>query len=175
MLLLKAARALCGKRTNVGRIWNRTDDKNLLAARRRGESFSQIGRRLKTTKGSAQSRYYRLEGIVFASAEVHLEIARRARKQAARERRQASVANRELALRKLKTRMGAGMPQGQAIERARREGLTFAEIGAALGISRQAAQQCAGRWRDGNPGRAARTAAAARSPQSRRASSASEL
>jgi hypothetical protein len=67
--------------------WIPSDDRRLLMLRRSGLSFAQIGRRLGRTSRSVQSRYYRIEGVVFKSREVHYRKQKIARAQAAKARR----------------------------------------------------------------------------------------
>jgi hypothetical protein len=67
----------------------------LLMLRRSGLSFAQIGRRLGKTSRSVQSRYYRIDGIVFRSREVHYRKQKIARAQAAKARSAARAAARE--------------------------------------------------------------------------------
>ena len=121
--------------------WIPSHDRMLLILRRSGLSFAQIGRRLGKTSRSVQSRYYRIEGIVFKSREVHFRKQKIARAQAAEVRAAARVTARARLAKSLLERRGRGMPRGETIVRARQEGHTFSDIGGALGISRQAVHQ----------------------------------
>jgi hypothetical protein len=106
-----------------------------------GLAFEEIARRLATTKGSALSRYHRLNGIVFKSRSLHSDKARLARAQAGRERRERQAAAIARPVAAMLDRIAGGTLRAEAIRMAREEGLTFGAIGAALGITRQAAHQ----------------------------------
>jgi len=115
----------------------------LINLRRSGISFLEIAQRLRITKGSALSRYHRLNGIVFKSSAVYHEKARLARAEATREhRKQRAAAIRERTAMML-DHINSGMPRAEAIRRANQEGLSFEAIGKALNISRQAAHRAA--------------------------------
>jgi biotin operon repressor len=129
--------------------WTQSEDLMLLALRRSGLSFAQIGRKLGTTRGSVQSRYYRLAGVVFESRAVHKEKQKIARARAASMRAAALAVARGRCVERLLSRIARGMPRGEAIMRANQEGFSFDAIGAALGISRQAAHQAMRAWTAG--------------------------
>ena len=105
--------------------WIPSDDRLLLILRRSGLSFAQIGRRLGRTSRSVQSRYYRVEGIVFKSREVHSRKQKIARAQGAEARAAARAAARERLAKSLLDRMARGMARGDAITRAKQEGHSF--------------------------------------------------
>ena len=110
----------------------------LLMLRRSGLSFAQIGRRLGKTSRSVASRCYRTEGIVF-----HYRKQKIARAQAA-EARAAARAARERVAKSLLDRIG----RGEAIMRVKQEGHSFSDLGAALGVSRQAVHQAMRAWKE---------------------------
>jgi hypothetical protein len=111
----------------------------LIDLRRSGLCFAEIARQMRTTKGSVLSRYHRLNGIVFKSRVLNHEKKQLARAERREER--AAVLNERVAT--MLDWMASGMARAEAIRRANQQGLPFRTIGAALGISGQAAHQAA--------------------------------
>jgi hypothetical protein len=128
--------------TMTTKFWTERRDARLLRLREAGRSSTEIAALLGTTKGAVLGRLHRLQGIVFKS---EISRARRLRDFASR-RRRAALAARRAALKAMKQRMGWGMPRGEAMALASRDGLSFQAIGTALGISRQAAFKVVARW-----------------------------
>jgi hypothetical protein len=124
------------------KFWTEKRDARLLRLKEAGRSASEIAALLGTTKGAVLGRLHRLQGIVFKS---ETSRARRLREFASK-RRRAVRAARRAALKTMKQRMGWGMPRGEAMALASRDGLSFQAIGTALGISRQAAYKVVARW-----------------------------
>ena len=112
------------------------------ASGRPARSSTEIAALLGTTKGAVLGRLHQLQGIVFKS---EMSRARRLREFASK-RRRAALAAQRAALKAMKQRMGLGMPRGEAMALASRDGLSFQAIGTALGISRQAAFKVVARW-----------------------------
>ena len=124
------------------KFWTERRDARLLRLREAGRSSTEIAALLGTTKGAVLGRLHRLQGIVFKS---EMSRARRLREFASK-RRRAALAAQRAALKAMKQRMGLGMPRGEAMALASRDGLSFQAIGTALGISRQAAFKVVARW-----------------------------
>ena len=75
-----------------------------------------------------------------------------ARAQGAEARAAARAAARERLAQSLLDRMARGMARGEAIMRAKQEGHSFSDLGAALGVSRQAVHQAMRAWKEASGG-----------------------